>query len=183
MCDSAMHEHGRQQRQIYRDRSRLQSWHLNAITRQRILQSAIRGDNIRSCEDFFRNGGETVSKLLVAAQALEKNKDHHIQGHQKIRDDRRRNPAGIVITDWEDHLRIPKDASEIVTRMAVYSTATLSAATSLDQCRGPAIPFFAFIFRNALNVFDVCGRLRQDMMQIIANADEGKSLLEEFSNS
>src|ERR1700730_17168758 len=51
-----------------------------------------------------------------------------------------------------------------------------------ERCRSPR-PGFTFFLRNRLHVLHVSGALREDMVQIVAEADEGKASLEELADA
>ena len=57
------------------------------------------------------------------------------------------------------------------------------AELSLEQSGRTARPDFALRFGDALDVVDVGSGLRQDMVQIIADADEGEALVEKLSDT
>src|ERR1700676_1202541 len=55
--------------------------------------------------------------------------------------------------------------------------------TCLEQRGWSPLPAFAFLFRNVFDVVDVSAGLGQDVMQVVADADEGKTLLEELADA
>lgn len=60
---------------------------------------------------------------------------------------------------------------------------TTRARAVLEQGGWPSLPDFAFFFRNGFDVVNVRTSLGQDMVQIVAQAEEGKALLEELANA
>src|SRR5262245_55472762 len=60
-----------------------------------------------------------------------------------------------------------------------------SAVKSLleQRCCSSGPTGLALVLRNLFHVVHVCTGLRQDVMQIVSNADEAKSLLEELADS
>jgi len=53
----------------------------------------------------------------------------------------------------------------------------------LKERGGPARPGFAFFFGDALDVYYVGAGLRQDVVQIVPDADEGESFVEKFADA
>jgi hypothetical protein len=53
----------------------------------------------------------------------------------------------------------------------------------LEQRGRPSLPALAFFFRDVFDVVDVGPGLRQDMVQVVANADKGEALLHELANA
>src|SRR6266481_7660549 len=58
-----------------------------------------------------------------------------------------------------------------------------SRANTLEQRRRSPLPAFAFLFRDVFHVVDVGAGLRQDVVQVVADADEGETLFEELSDA
>src|SRR6266404_2415421 len=54
---------------------------------------------------------------------------------------------------------------------------------TLEQRRRSPLPVFSFLFRNVFDVVDIGASLRQDVVQVIADADEGETLLEELADT
>src|SRR6202047_93755 len=57
------------------------------------------------------------------------------------------------------------------------------ASHKLEQRRGFPLPAFAFLFRNVFDVVDVGAGLAQDVVQVVAYADEGETLFEELADA
>src|SRR6266478_5572351 len=53
----------------------------------------------------------------------------------------------------------------------------------LEKGGGTARPELAFFFGDFLQVGDVCASLREYVMEIVANADEGKTFVEKFADA
>src|SRR5579872_1821756 len=52
----------------------------------------------------------------------------------------------------------------------------------LEQGRGPSSPALPLLLGDPFHVVDICAGLGHDMMQVIAHADKGKALLQEFTD-
>jgi hypothetical protein len=57
------------------------------------------------------------------------------------------------------------------------------ASHQLEQRRRSSLPAFAFLFRNVFDVVDVSAGLGQDVVQVVAYADEGETLFEELADA
>ena len=53
----------------------------------------------------------------------------------------------------------------------------------LEQRRWSPLPAFTFLFRNVFDVIDVGAGLSQDVVQVVADADEGETLFEELADA
>src|SRR6266566_5850079 len=58
-----------------------------------------------------------------------------------------------------------------------------SRASSLEQRRWSPLPALAFLFRDVFDVVHVGAGLRQDVVQVVADADEGETLFEELADA
>ncbi len=104
--DAGMHEYRRDQRQINRDGRGLQAGHQELITARRIGDHMIGGDHVLAGSDFGGHGGQLVADFVVGAEALENDEHEHIDGDDRVIDDRRKPPIGIVVAQGEDHLGV-----------------------------------------------------------------------------
>jgi hypothetical protein len=57
------------------------------------------------------------------------------------------------------------------------------AELNLEQCRRAARPGFALCFGDALDIVDVRTGLREDVVQVVANADEREAFVEKLSDT
>ena len=71
----------------------------------------------------------------------------------------------------------------LVKRAASPPAATRSTQSDLEQRCRPALPVLAFSFGNIFHVVHVGARLGQHMVQIVADADEGKALFQELADA
>src|ERR1700674_1323649 len=55
------------------------------------------------------------------------------------------------------------------------------AGHKLEQRRWSPLPAFAFLFRNVFDVVDVGAGLGEDVLQVVADADEGETLFEKLA--
>jgi hypothetical protein len=65
--------------------------------------------------------------------------------------------------------------------ISARSGAPTTLCFSLEQCCGAALPGLPFFSRDLLHVAYVGAGLRQDMVQVVTDADERETLLEEFA--
>ena len=54
---------------------------------------------------------------------------------------------------------------------------------NLEQCRRAARPGFALCFGDAFDVINVGARLRKDVVQVVADADEAEPFVEKLSDT
>ena len=103
MCNAAVHEYRRQQCDVHRARRSPQSGYRNALTGAWHIDLTSVGNFVVASDNFTRNGGKAVSKLLVLTHPLEKHE------HQDVRDDdadihdRQQLAVRVVVADWHDH--------------------------------------------------------------------------------
>src|SRR5258708_13178423 len=57
------------------------------------------------------------------------------------------------------------------------------ASHKLEQRRWSPLPALAFLFRDVFDVVDVGAGLGQDVVQVVADADEGEPLLEKLADA
>ncbi len=57
------------------------------------------------------------------------------------------------------------------------------AELSLEQCGRAAYPGFAFCVGDAFDVLEVCAGLRENVVQIVADADKREAFAEKFAGT
>src|ERR1700730_14624986 len=62
-----------------------------------------------------------------------------------------------------------------------HTTSKSPPRVSLEQRGRAALPGFAFFFGDVFHIGDVGSGLSQDVVQVVADADEGESFFEEFA--
>src|SRR5204863_8471305 len=86
--DAAMHEHRGEQREVNRNRRRLQAWHFDALAGE-LLDSYRTGDNVPAGDDLTGNRRVRVGELIVAAETLKKHKHQHVNRDEHVVNERR----------------------------------------------------------------------------------------------
>src|SRR5579862_4592062 len=66
---------------------------------------------------------------------------------------------------------------------AIASTSCMCEPERLHQGGGASCPGRAFVLRDRLNILDVRGALRQDVVQVVAQTDEREALVKELAHA
>src|SRR6266571_292907 len=75
--DAAMHEHRGEQREVNRNRSRLQTRHFDSLS-SKVLHDYRPRSEVPASNNFSGNCRVRVSELFVAAETLQEDKDQHV---------------------------------------------------------------------------------------------------------
>src|SRR5438552_12015376 len=100
--NAAVHEHRSEQRQVNRNRSRLQSRHLDALAGE-LLDGYWTGDDVPAGDDLTRNRRVGVGELVVTAETLKKHKHEHVNRDEHIVNERRGVAAPVIVAYWKKH--------------------------------------------------------------------------------
>src|SRR5437763_1520939 len=98
-----MNEHRGEQREVNRNRLRLQSWHLDPLAGE-LLDGNRTVDDVPAGDDLTGNGRVSVGELVVAAETLKKHKHQHVNRDEHVVNDRRGGAASVIVADWKKHL-------------------------------------------------------------------------------
>ena len=109
--DAAVHEHRSDQREVNRNRRRLQSRHLVPLTGELLHHNAVARDDVFAGNDLRGNRGESVRESFVVAEALQEHEHEDVREDEDVINYRRRAAIGVVVGDWEKHCDCPVSCS------------------------------------------------------------------------
>jgi len=97
----AMHEHGKNQREVNRKWGGLQPGNQKLLAGDWMFYYSIGSSDIAAADNLLRDGGKGVSEFVVVTELLQENKNENVNCNQHVVNYRRDSAIAIVVVKWK----------------------------------------------------------------------------------